>query len=284
MSVVPSTSRLPIIETGFPAARLGYIGSVADVLVATLPEELLGKRFSAAEYFGGFELASPRGKESLGEALIINGICYATSTDRASSDYQQTIFGPEFVTGGMFLIPQGVKPSHKVTFQAYDDLLSLGDLYAELYNSIRQPLAVVGLMECGLLHGTAIGKPPIHGRAIFDHPAEYFPHPETEAHDAVAFVIGVLTDYGNPELSAINKQLEVVLYKNPFDSGSALATHAHVVTLKHKVSNPLDIRPEMVESTLHLFTDRTVLRSFTADIYSICGLTNVQNGNSKETS
>ena len=70
---------------------------------------------------------------------------------------------------------------------------------------------------------------------IFAHKEEYFPNPETKMDDVIAFVIGVLTDFEDPGLSEINKQLDVVLYKNPSDSGSVLSSHAHVLTLKQPV-------------------------------------------------
>ncbi|MFZ2960905.1 MAG: hypothetical protein WA705_28840 [Candidatus Ozemobacteraceae bacterium] len=270
-------SKLIIEETGHGAAKVGYIGSVVDVMAAKLPDSLSNRKFLAAEFSSGFELASPRDKYSLGEALIVNGLCYATSSDKSSPDYNHTISGREFVTGGMFVIPQGVEPSQKCSFKADGPPLSLMNFYSELYAAIRQPVIFVGIMECATFHGTAIGKPPINGEAIFDHKSEYFPNPEVRNTNVNALVMGVLTNFDDPELSEINKQLEVVLYKNPLDSDSTLSNHAHVLTLKQSVSKVEDIRPDLVERVLHLFADGTGIRSIQVDIYTIRDLTDFQN-------
>jgi len=269
-------SKLAIETTGHEAVKLGYIGSVADVLNARLPDTLSSRTFLATDYSYGFELASPRDKYSLGEALIVNGICYATSSDITSPDYNHTIYGRKFVTGGMFIIPQGAEPSHKGTFKANGSLLTLMNFYTEIYEAIKQPVAFVGIVECDSFHGTAIGKPPIDGKAIFDYKKEYFPNPEIQSNNVTAFIIGVFTDYKEPGLSEINKQLEVVLYKNPFDSGAILSNHAHVLTLKQPVNRIEDIRPDLVERALHLFADGTVVRSLHADIYTISCLVDYQ--------
>lgn len=270
-------SKLAIETTGSGAVNLGYIGSVADVLAAQLPDMLSNRIFRAEEYAYGFELASPRDKYSLGEALIVNGICYATSSDKTSPDYNNTIFGREFVTGGMFIIPHGVEPSHKVTFKANGSSIPILDFYSGLYDAVKQPAAFVGIMEFACFHGTAIGKPPIDGKAIFDHKREYFPNPEIRTQNVTAFVIGVLTDYEESKLSEINKQLEVVLYKNPFDSGSTLCNHAHVLTLKQPVNGIEEIRPDLVGKALHLFADGTACRSLYANIFTIDCLIDYQN-------
>jgi hypothetical protein len=266
MTLIPDSA---IEELNAGAARLGHIGSVTDVIAARLPEALSGRKFKAPDYKYGFELASPRDTASLGEALIVNGLCYATSTDLSSPDYGRTISGPEFATGGMFLIPQDAKPSHRVSFNAGDTPLPLIDFYRELFGRFRQPMAFVGAAEFSDLHGTAIGKPPIDGRAIFEHREYYFPWPEPRARNVPAFIIGAFTDYREASLEAINAQLEVVLYRNPFDAASVLTHHAHVLTLKSAVGRIDEITPGMADQTLHLFVDGTLIRSINADIFTI---------------
>lgn len=269
MTLIPDSA---IEELGAGAARLGHIGSVTDVIAARLPEALSGRRFKAPDYEYGFELASPEGTSSLGEALIVNGLCYATSTDPGSPDYGRTISGPEFATGGMFLVPHNAKPSHRVSFKAVDTPLPLIDFYKELYGRFRQPMAFVGVAELSDLHGTAIGKPPIDGRAIFEHREYYFPWPEPRARNVSAFIIGAFTDYREASLDAINAQLEVVLYRNPFDAASVLTHHAHVLTLKKAVDRIEEIAPGLADQTLHLFVDGTDIRSIKADIFTVGSL------------
>lgn len=262
--------------TGHGPQKLGYIGSVADVLRGIVSPVLSIRKFLAAEFDFGFELASPRDHHSLGESVIVNGVCYATSTDNSSPEYGHTIFGREFQTGGMFIIPQATKPSHLLTFRADGYTCTLNDLYTTLFDAVKQPFALVGLMDCVAFHGTAIGKPPIDGQAIFEHKAEYFPNPDVQLSNVTAFVIGVVTDYRDQGLSHINKQLEVVLYKNPLETDSVLSTHAHALTLKQPVKRLEDITPEQVDKSLHLFAAGTVLRSLHADLYTISSLVDYQ--------
>ncbi|MBF0408085.1 MAG: hypothetical protein HQM10_12060 [Candidatus Riflebacteria bacterium] len=270
-------SNLKIEQTGNSAVSLGYIGSIKDVLAAQLPDALLSRTFLAEDYLYGFELASPRDKLSLGEALIVNDTCYTTSSDKTSSDFNRTIFGHEFLTGGMFIIPRGIKPTHKCTFQTDGTPIALMDFHKELYAAVKKPLAFAGIGELAELHGTAIGKPPLDGKAIFDHKDEYFPVPEIRINNVKVFIIGVLTDFGEKNLSSINRQLEVVLYKNPFDSVPGIDNHTHVITLKQSVKRVEDIRPDTVDRTLHLFADGTAVRFLQADIFAMSHLVDYQN-------
>jgi len=235
-------------------------------------------RFPATEYLYGFELGSPQETSSLGESILINGICYATSTDTTSADYNLTIHGSDFVTGGMFLFPRGAEPSHTATFTASNSLLSLSDFYWEIYETTKQPTAFVALLDCACFHGTAIGKPPIDGKPIFEHKDEYFPHREIQATNVSALVMGVFTDIEDPRLYKVNGQLESVLYQNPFDSDPLLSSHAHALTLKRPAHGFAEIKPDLVDRVLHLLISGTAIRSLTAQIFTIGEVADYRNG------
>ncbi|MBF0544291.1 MAG: hypothetical protein HQM08_07655 [Candidatus Riflebacteria bacterium] len=270
-------SKLKIESTGNGPVKLGFIGSVRDVLAAYLPKTLSNNTFFAKDYLYGFELASTMDKYSLGEALLVNGTCYSTSSDKTSPEYNNVIHGREFLTGGLFIFPHGVEPTHKATFKSNESTLTLMDLYTELYEKIKKPVAFAGIGECANFHATAIGKPPIDGKTIFDHKEEYFPNPEIKKNNVTVFVTGALTNYNDSDLSEINKQLEVVLYKNPFDSGAILSNHAHVLTLNQPIRKIEDISPDLVDGALHLLADGTNFSYLQADIYTISCLVNYQN-------
>ncbi len=262
-------SKLTIEITGHAAAKMGFIGSVADAPTARLPDTLSNRTFLAADYLYGFELASPRGKYSLGEAVIVNGVCYATSSDITSSDYNHMIYGRKFVTEGVFIIPRGAEPSHKGTFKADGSNISLIDVYKKLYETVKQPAIFVGIVEFASFHGTAIGKPPIGEKAIFDNKNGYSHNTEIKSTNVTALLIGVLTDYNDAQLSVINNQLKVILSKNPSETVQGLTYHAHALTLRQSVNRIEDINPDLVEGSLHLLTDGTSIHSLHADIYTI---------------
>lgn len=258
-----------IHATGRGPVQLGHLGSVQDVLVGILPENLSHETFQAADYLYGFELASPRDCHSLGEAVLVNGLCYATSTDAKSSDYHRTIHGPRFVTGGMLLFPHGIEPGFVATFQAQNSHLSMSDFYREVYKVTRQPTAIVGLFDYAHLHGNAIGMPPIDGRAIFDHRTEFFPHAEVQETNVPALVMSVITDFSDPRSRELNARLEVVLYNNPLDSESSLSSHAHALTLKSPMVHISGIRPDQANLVLHLLVSGTCIRSLSASIFTL---------------
>jgi len=271
--------------TGFGATRLGYIGSVMDVIAGKMSPELDGKVFNARDYLCGFLLASPRDKFSLGEAVIVNGNCYTTATDKTAPDYNKTIHGSKFVTSSVFLIPPDAQPSYKLKLNSDSPALAVPimDLYQKIYNVVKQPLAFFGMMEIANLSAIAIGKTPIDGLNIFEHQKEYYPNPAITTKNVSVFTIGVLTDYTQNEFADINRQLEVVLYRTTHpgntytaanNANTTITNHAHLLTLKHSLTNISAIVPEAVEQVLHLFPDGTIIANASLDIFTIDGLDN----------
>lgn len=258
-----------IQETGHGPAILGHIGSVEDVIVARLPKEMTDRRYDARDFRFGFELATPKNLSSIGEAMIANDFCYANSTDESSKDYGRTIYGHEFISGGVFLIPKKAEPSHKVSIQKP---ISLIDFYNKLNGRLKRPSAFIGLFHFSDFHATAIGKPPVDGRNIFENKADYYPHPPIKKKNVWGFIMGAMTDFEGFE--DINEQLKAVLYKNPMDAKSTLVHHAHVLTLKKKVDRFEDVVPSIVDQVLHLFIDGTVIDQGHAAIYTVGGVEN----------
>ena len=271
---------LLVTSTGTGPSQLGYIGSVMDVIAGKISPALDGKIFDAQNYLYGFELASPHNKYSLGEAIIVNGSCYATSTDKKSPDYGRTIYGPKFTTSGMLLIPHQAKPSYKINLDSKTKPLPLLDFYKQIYDKINRPLAFIGLVTFSNLHATAIGKPPIDGMNIFANKELYYPLPAIVSSNTPAFIFGVLTDYRQNQYEDINKQLEVAVYRttHPGDTtnSSSLTNHAHVLTLKQSITEISAITPQLADKTLHVFTDNTTITSAQLDVFTINSLDNYQ--------
>jgi hypothetical protein len=258
---------ISIHSTGHSSAILGHIGSVEDVIAAKLPDEMTCRRYQANDFTMGFELATPQNLSSMGEAVIVNGLCYTNSTDSSSSEYGKTIFGKEFTSGGVFLIPREAKPSHQAQV---NETIPIIQFYDQLYQEIAHPLVFAGLFHFSDFHGTAIAKPPLNGRNIFTHKKEYYPHPDVRRKDVWGFVIGAMTNFiGHPE---INRELKTVLYKNPMDAPSSLVHHAHVLILKKEIDRLEEILPPVVDQTLHLFIDGTSILSGQAEVFMVGGV------------
>jgi hypothetical protein len=273
-------NNLLITSTGAGSCYLGHIGSVLDVIAGKMPESLDGKIFEAKNYLCGFLLASPQSKYSLGESIIVNNNCYTTSTDKSSSNYNSVIYGPKFLTSGMFLIPSQAKPSHRVSLNTATNPVPLLDFYNEIYKQVNQPLAFFGLIELPSFHAIAIGKPPIDGMNIFTNNKEYYPLPAVVEKNTHAFIIGALSNDRQSQYENINKQLEIVLYRttHPGDtSGSpSLTNHAHALTLKQTIINVAAINSQLTRQILHMFPAGTTVANANLDIFTIKGLDNYQ--------
>lgn len=260
---------LLVHKTGHGLSELGHIGSVVDVIRAVLPQEVTSKRYNANDFKMAFELATPKSIPSLGESVIVNGYCYATSTDANSLEYGQTISGQEFTTGGIFIVPVEALASHEVEI---NETKSMIDFYNELYAQVSHPFAFGGIFHFSTFHGVAIGKAPIDGKNIFLHKKNYYPFPEVRAENVYGFVMGAMTDFQGHE--KINDELKAVLYKSPMDTSSDLVHHAHVILLKKKVERVEEIVPSIVDQTLHLFIEGTEILSGKAEIYTVGGIKN----------
>lgn len=263
---------LKIISTGASPARLAYIGTVVDVINAHLPKNLENKRFSVASFAAAFELGTPKDKHSLGECIALNGQCYTTSTDQKGLDYYKTIHGPSFMTSGIFILPNGVKPTHQIQQNSLKKALPILKLYEQIYANVKQACAFVGTVIFDDFHSTAICKAPIDGKNIFENKAEYYAEPEIREKNMNAFIMGVVADFADSDQTLLNKELEVVLYHNPFDTNQALTHHAHVLTLKKPVEKWQTISPKDAGRSLHLFADGSNIKNINIDIFAISGL------------
>ncbi len=273
MNIMPG---LKIKKTGASSCAMGHIGSVADVIAGHLPTKLATKRFSAPDYAYGFELASTNDKEALGEAIIINDICYTTATNKEAANYFQLTTSQDFLTGGIFIIPRDCNPGYIADYPMQGGTLSFEDFYRHLYQAVKKPLAFVALVEFDDFHSVAIGRPPIDNKPIFDNMDYYYPFPPTQENAVSALVIGALTDYNDPELTAINKELEVVLYHNPMDEKTfSLTHHAHALTLTQMPTSLLEVTPAMAKQVRHLLIENSTIRSIHADIYPIHAMKNL---------
>ena len=263
------TANLMVTATGAEASCLQCIGSVADVIAGHVPKELQDKSFKAADYSYGFELASPVGLSSMGEAVIVNKQCYATATDSAASDYKQVIAGPTFVTSGCLLIPHQAKPSHQVVLTESSSPQELGQLYNDIYQQIQQPFAMVGFLEFAACHYTFVTKAPIRGENIFENQASYYNEPAKTKPDARVFIVGALTDFNAVKFAALNKKLTAVLYNNPNEASTALNAHAHALIIDKSVTTESAITPQTVEQVVHLYADKSIVKSAQLKIFTI---------------
>lgn len=258
---------LSIKDTQHSPSTLYHVGKIEDILKSDLPPEALQKTYHAKDFKYGFELATPsKNLASLGEAIMVGGLCYANSSDAHAKEYMHTLSGEAFKAAGVFIIPHEAKPSHKVTFTD-NKPLSVLEFYAKLYNAVNHPFAFTGLLEFSTLYANAICKAPINHHSIFEHKPEFYNQPEVHHHNVSAFIMGVVANLNQAE--GLDLNLSAVLYRNPFDKADNLNHHAHILTLKDKPQTTADIESTLADRVLHLLAEGSAISAFHGEIYTI---------------
>lgn len=248
------------------AGPVQVIGSVENVINGRYPEALRQRVLCAKDYQYGFEIGSVKGADTMGEAIMLNGRCYVKSTGEYRGEHTHN--SEKFSTSGMFLIPHETKPAYRLNNPSKQSH-TLSTLYQRVFEHLQQAFCLVGCLRLETATVAAINKAPIYGDYLFDHIDEYFTSTGVPIAEQEAFIFAAVTDYNDARLSAVNRQLNTVLYKNPFDSEGALTTHVHTLTLKHAVSATADIDASLALDAWHLFEKDCRVRFDSLDIFPI---------------
>jgi len=242
------------------------IGTVEDVITGQIRDDLKKKVFDATNYQHGFELASPHGINSLGEAVLTNGKCYATDTDTSSKTYLKTIADTKFYTSGMFIIPKDIK--HSAEFEL-NNKLNYEDFTNTLFKETQSALSFCALAYFETLSAGYITKAPVYGENIFINHKTYYKKPKLILHNVNAYIIGAITDFKNKDLDDANSTMRVVLYNNPDNKTTNITSHTHGITLTQDVDSFTEITPDIVDKTLHIYQEGTVIKSAHGIIFKI---------------
>ncbi|OQK18042.1 hypothetical protein AU255_09360 [Methyloprofundus sedimenti] len=251
---------------------LAYIGHVNNVIEGVIPENLINRRFLASDFEYGFELASPQGIFNLGESILLNGMIYSSRTDISRSERDPLMWGPEFVTSGIFLIPKGTKPNLNAKFFSFEGQLTLADLYQAIFDKIQCPFAVVGCVELSKVYAKSITRAPIHHENIFKNAQEYYTEKDYIEDNVNLAITAVVSDHNDPKMTDINEKLSSVLYYNPFAKNNNLLAHTHALLLNKPIIDIEEVRPKNAKEVLHLL-DHSIIRYVNFKIYRISDLT-----------
>lgn len=264
---------MQITETSTKKNSLAYIGSVDNVIKGIVPDELKTRRFLASKVRCGFELGSPQGIFNMGECVVMNGLLYSSRTDATRSERDPLMWGPEFVTSGIFLVPLGCEANYRVSYCSLECSLPLRSIYREIHARTGGAFAIAGCAELSLLRSRSITYSPIEKENIFLNEEKYYT--EDEHHDAnmsIAFV-GVVSDFESAAEKRINTKLRTVLYYNPHNKqDSSLISHTHAATLSNPIVDMAEIQPHHVRDVIHLMDDSFV-RYIKADVFVIDDIT-----------
>ena len=253
---------------------LAYIGHVNNVINGEIPDNLRNKRFLASNYDYGFELGSPQSIYNLGECIMLNGMLYSSRTDISRTERDPLMWGPEFVTSGIFLIPKNTAISCKAQYFSFDKENSLAELYRAIYDEIKGPFAVVGCIELAKIHAEAITRPPIKKENIFQNSDDYYEEKKYVDTDVNLAIMGVISDPNDEKLKSINQELSSVLYYNPFADKNKLLTHTHGLLLNKSIIDIEKVHPKDAKEVFHV-QDNSLLRYAKLKVYKIKGLTQI---------
>ncbi|MCP3944056.1 MAG: hypothetical protein GY710_21610 [Desulfobacteraceae bacterium] len=238
---------------------LSYIGSVNYVIKGVVPDKLKNKRFSASKVQYGFELASPQGIYNMGECILLNDILYSSRTDQTRNERDPLMWGPEFVTSGIFLIPKEAQVNYTADYCSIDDYISMNTLYRMLYEKIDSPFTVVGCAELSYLRGGAISYAPIKEENIFDNRDKYYREEDFLDNNVNIAFMGVVSDMKSDKYKKIKDKLDTVLYYNPFNKQTGkLITHTHALLLNRAIVDIEKISPHHATHVLHLMDDSMI--------------------------
>ncbi|HRZ86274.1 MAG TPA: hypothetical protein P5287_00515 [bacterium] len=248
---------------------LASIGSVENVIKGVVPDELKNRRFFASKVKYGFELGSPQDIYTMGECVILNDLIYANRTDDTRTDRDPLMWGHEFVTSGILLIPRDTRPNYAVEYVSLEGGPALRDIYAKIYAKIKKPFAIAGCAELSDLRATAITAPPINRENIFSHKERYYAEREKNEKDQSIAFVGVAAHLGEPGHREIAGKLHRVLYRNPFNKQpDTLTDHTHAVILDRPIITIPGIKPHNVKDMVHLMDD-SVVRYVRMEVYVI---------------
>jgi hypothetical protein len=126
------------------------------------------------------------------------------------------MWGPEFTTTGIFIIPKSARPNLHLKYFSFSKANTISHIYAEIYKTVKGPFAVVGCIELEHIRAKAISRPPINHENVFDHAREYFQEEDYIDENVNIALTGVVSNYQDDSLASMNSKLSSVLYYNPF--------------------------------------------------------------------
>mgnify|MGYP003676749149 CR=1 FL=1 len=254
---------------------LAYIGHVDNVIKGNIPEELKHKRFLASDFDYGFELGSPQSIYNMGECIMLNGMLYSSRTDVTRTERDPLMWGPEFVTSGIFIIPKEAMVNFTAKYFSFDEPCTLARLYDEIYKNLQAPFAVVGCVELAYIRGASITRAPIDNVNIFENAKHYYEEQEYQDDHVSLAVHAVVSNANDENLKVINQKLSSVLYYNPSAKSEKLLSHTHALKLNKPILNVEDVQPRHATEVLHLMDD-SLVRYANLKVYKIGDLREIK--------
>src|SRR3990167_2015351 len=240
---------------------------IQDVIDGKKPENPDSLWLNTDSFSQGLGNGAIKNINSLGESIIINGVAYVKSTYQAASDYYKLAAGKKFMTSWIFLIRKEVKPSYQISADDKGQRCKVIDIYQAIYEKIKVPFVVSGVINFANLKAAAIAKAPILCENIFEHKETYYPY-KIDLKNVSGAIVEVAANLANVNEN-LGKKLKKVVYYNPLEiEAGRLTTHEHILILNKIVKAIEEVSQIDATDVQHLFTDSEV-NSFNLNIYTI---------------
>lgn len=224
---------------------------------------------NAQDYSFGLGNGALDNINGLGELVLINGEAYTKSTDNTSAQYYKLASSKKFMTSWIFLLPANPVANFNVTYeQTTLDGLTLDGIYQRIYDKLKKPFAVTGIVNFSTMKGAAIAKSPIENQNIFEHKDVYYPD-SVEVKNVCAALVGVVANIEAIIDPTLADAIKKVVYYNPLEAAAnLLTTHEHVLILKNNVARIEDVSIIDAADVEHLFTQSTITH-FNLNVFEI---------------
>jgi len=171
-----------------PLPGVCVVGDVRARLTARVPATLRSVQLDAGRMGVGLGTAAVGGWESLGDALVVSGQVFVSSTRHDAGEIQATVNDRIFQTSHLVYVPPATKARDSLRIKPGTPLDALWRQLA-----VRYPngVLVAGTVQWQRLGRYAMSKPPIDGLSIFEHTTHYYTQPMEVLLDTWTYLAGI---------------------------------------------------------------------------------------------
>ncbi len=164
------------------------VGDVRARLAAHIPEALRNRRLDAEHIGIGLGTATVGGWEGLGDALVVSGRAFVSSTRRTAGDVNALVSDRFFQTSHLVYVPPATRARDSLRVQPGT---SLDAVWRQL--AVRYPdgVLVAGTVQWQQLRRYALTNPPINGLPVFEHSTHYYTQPMETLADTWTYLVGI---------------------------------------------------------------------------------------------
>lgn len=214
-----------------PLPGICVVGDVRVRLAARVPATLRNVQLDAGRIGIGLGTAAVGGWEGLGDALVVSGQAFVSSTRRDTADVQSAVSDRFFQTSHLVYVPPATRARDSLRVKPGTPLDALWRQLA-----VRYPngVLVAGTVQWQRLGRYAMTKPPIDGLAIFEHTTHYYTQPMEIHPDAWTYLVGIAA---HPRTMPSGNGLYANLFARRPDGDIDLP--AHVLVLRAMPADPV---------------------------------------------